>query len=316
MLRAVTVASLLALLATLPLSAQEAVSAGPETPETQDGPGCPAPESMPAPPAQAATGEPDVPAAAPAWQTAWGYGGLRGIPAGPRTAPNGLEYHPNFSLDLGINFWVWRNQGLYLFGDLRLWGEKGEFGVTNARDGALGTSKREFDIDGGLAWNYAGPLELRAFGYTQNNLTRGDDRQTPAGFTDGFGLENRYYLSSEYDRLGQAGFDVTKATFLSIGYRPSKVMVGNDGHWFRPGMTLGAYLTQDLWSWPCYLFGDAKYIAQQSFRPRLFLFDVGAAARPLRSWQQWELRAGAENTGDFQTHTVQNLWYVALRFVF
>jgi hypothetical protein len=242
--------------------------------------------------------------------------GLRGIPAGPRTAPNGLEYHPNFSLDLDFNFWLWRGQGLYAFADVRLWSQRGEFGVTNGPDGAVGTSKREGDLAGGAAWNYLGPWELRAFGYTNNNLNRGDSPVTPTGFTDGFGLENRYYLSPEYARLGQAGFDVTKATFLSVGYLPSKVLVGNDGRPFSPGLTLRAYLTYDLWGGPCYLFGDAQYVGEQSFQPRLLLFDVGAAVRPLRSWQQWEFRLGAENTGDVGAHNVQNLWYVSVRYVY
>ena len=90
---------------------------------------------------------------------------------------------------------------------MRLWGQRGEDGVTNGRDGFLGTSKREFDLAGGAAWNYTGFWELRAFGYTQNNLNRGTDLVTPSGFQDGFGLENRYYLSPEYANLGQTGFD-------------------------------------------------------------------------------------------------------------
>jgi hypothetical protein len=250
------------------------------------------------------------------WQTVWGVVGLRAIPAGPKIAPNGEEYHPNFSMDLNFNFWLWRAQGFYLFADMRLWGERAENGVTNGRDGWLGTSKRQFDLSGGVAWNYAGPWEARAFGYTQNNLNRGLNLLTPAGFHDGFGLENRYYLSPEYAKLGQTGFDVARATFISIGYFPSKDMVGNDRQVFRPGLLLRAYLTWALWDWPCYAFGDATYISERYLQPRLFLFDVGLAARPFRSCQQCEFRLGAENTGDFQAHNVQNLWYISLRYIF
>jgi len=64
------------------------------------------------------------------------------------------------------------------------------------------------------------------------------------------------------------------------------------------------------------VFGDAQYIGESSFRPRLLLCDVGVAARPFRSHQQWEFRLGAENTGDFQSHNVQNLWYASLRLIF
>jgi hypothetical protein len=250
------------------------------------------------------------------WLPVWGLAELRAIPAGPKTAPNGEEYHPNFSMDLDINFWIWRSQGLYLFGDMSLWGEKNEDGVTNGRDGFLGTSKREFDLSGGLAWNYAGPWEARAFGYTDNNLNRGVNLVSPAGFTDGFGLENRYYLSAEYAKLGQPEFDVAKATFLSIGYYPSKDMVGNDGQSFKPGLMLRAYLTYDLWNWPCYVFGDSTYIGERSFQPKLMLFDVGLAARPFNCCRQVEFRLGVDNTADFQTHGVQNLWYTSCRFIF
>jgi hypothetical protein len=219
-------------------------------------------------------------------------------------------------MDLDLNFWLWRSQGLYMFGDMRLWGEKSEYTVTNGHDGFVGTSKREFDLSGGAAWNYAGSWEARAFGYTDNNLNRGKDYIHPGGFTDGFGLENRYYFSSEYAKLGQTGFDVARANFVSIGYYPSKNMVGNDGESFKPGFFLRAYATYDLGDWPLYLYGDATLTAENTVQPRLLVFDVGGAARPFHSWRQWEFRVGAENTGDFRAHNVQSLCYAAVRFIF
>ena len=75
-------------------------------------------------------------------------------------------------------------------------------------------------------------------------------------------------------------------------------------------------LTCDLWDWPCYVFGDGTYTSERSLQPRLFLFDVGFAARPFRACQQCEFRLGAENTADFQARYVQNLWYVSLRYIF
>jgi hypothetical protein len=256
-----------------------------------------------------------TPAAVP-WQTVWGVAGLRAIPAGPKTAPNGLEYHPNFSMDLDLNGWLWRSQGLYLFGDARFWGQKSEDGVTNSRDGVLGTSKREFDLSGGAAWNYWGAWEARAWGYSFSNLNRGNSPVTPSGFNDGSCLENRYYLSPEYANLGKTGFDVTRASFVSAGYYPSKEMVGNDGQLFKPGAFVRAYLTWDLWELPCYAFGDATLLCEQSFRAKLFLFDLGLAARPFHRCEQCEFRLGVENTGDFDTHGVQNLWYISVRYVF
>jgi hypothetical protein len=253
---------------------------------------------------------------APAWQPAWGVVSLRGIPGGLKIAPNGLTYHPNFSLDLNFNFWLWRSQGLYAFADMGLWGETGANGSTNGRDGFLGTSKRQFDLTGGVAWNYWDFLELRAFGYTQNNLNRGTDLSTPIGFQDGFGLENRWYLSPEYAKLGQPGFDVTRATFVSIGYYPSKSMVGNDGQSFQPGLLLRAYLIYDLWDWPCYVYGDVTYISERSFRPRLLLFDVGLALRPFHACPQCEFRLGGAGAADLQVRNDLNLWYVALRYIY
>jgi hypothetical protein len=316
MRRALLVGWLLGALGAMPLSAQEAASGGTAPRDFLNGQQAPAagpvlPSEVPASPC-AEVG----PAEAALWQTVWGLAGLRVIPAGPRIAPNGEEYHPNFSLDLDLNCWLWRGQRLYLFADARLWGERGEFGVTNGRDGAVGTSKREFDISGGVAWNYAGRWEARAFGYSYNNLNRGDSPVTPFGFNDGFGLENRYYLSPEYARLGQTGYDVARASFLSVGYYPSKDMVGNDGQTFQPGLLLRAYLTYDLWDGPCYAFGDVTYISERSLRARLLLFDVGLAARPFRSCRQCEFRLGVENTADIQVRTVQNLWYVSIRYIF
>jgi hypothetical protein len=139
---------------------------------------------------------------------------------------------------------------------------------------------------------------------------------TPAGINDGFGLANRYYLSPEYAKLGTTGYDVERATFVSVGYYPSKTLVGNDGQEFKPGLMLRAYLTYDLWDWPCYAFGDAMYIGERSFQPKLLLFDVGLAARPFTSCQQCEFRFGVENTADFQVGDVQNLWYASIRYVF
>ena len=229
MLRAVLVAWLLALLGTMPLPAQEATLPDPLNLRPDH-------EAPVSPPDEVAPAEP-LP-----WQTAWGLASLRIFAAGPKIAPNGERYHPSFSLDLNGNFWIWPSQRIYLFGDLRFWCERPESGVTNGRDGGLGFSKRQFDLSGGPAWNYAGSWEARVFGYSMSNLNRGLNPVTPWGVNDGFGVENRYYLSPEYARLGQTGFDVARATFLSVGYYPTKDMVGNDGQTFKPGLMLRAYL--------------------------------------------------------------------------
>jgi hypothetical protein len=268
-------------------------------------------EDPPAAPAAEPAGLPE----GPHWQPVWGLVGLRAID-GPRVAPNGQEYHPSFSIDLDLNFWLWQRQGLYLFGDCRFWGERPENGVTNGRDGGWGFSKREFDIAGGAAWNYAGSWEARVGGYSLNNLNRGTNLVTPFGILDGSLIENRYYLSEEYARLGEPAFDVARATFVSVGLYPTKDLIGNDGQPFSPLGMLRAYLTYDLLDWPVYAYGDATLITDRKLEPRLLLFDVGLAARPFHSWQQWECRAGVENTADFQAGRVLNLWYLSLRYLF
>jgi hypothetical protein len=311
MLRAVLVAWLLALLGAMPLPAQE-----PALPNPLDFRPDHDADSVLPPEAPVSPAEEVGPAEALSWQTAWGLASLRIFAQGPKIAPNGEEYHPSFSLDLNGNFWIWPSQRIYLFGDLRFWCERPEDGVTNGRDGGLGFSKRQFDLSGGPAWNYAGSWEARVFGYSMSNLNRGLNPVTPWGVNDGFGVENRYYLSPEYARLGQTGFDVARATFLSVGYYPTKDMVGNDGQTFKPGLMLRAYLIYDLGNWPVYAFGDATFIGERSLRAKLLLFDVGLAARPFHRWQQWEFRLGVENTADFQTGNVLNLWYGLVRFIF
>ncbi len=321
MRRGIIMAWLCGLVCTTPLVAQKSLSPG----EAPAGP--PTSQLLTVPPigppqtAAEATGTAVGPGEAspgppPAWETVWGLAGIDFIPDGARIAPNGQEYHPNFYIDLDINFWICRSQGFYLYTEDKLWGEKGEYGVTNGNDGFLGTSKREFDFSGGLAWNYAGAWEARAFGYSDNNLNRGTNLLAPYGFTDGFGIENRYYLSAEYQKLGQPGFDVAKASFLSVGYYPSKVMVGNDGQVFQPGLMLRAYLTQNLWDWPAYVFGDITYIGESSSQPKLLLIDTGIAARPFSSFQQCEFRLGLDSIADLQLHNSDSSFYASIRFIF
>jgi hypothetical protein len=316
MRRTALAALLLGLLAAPPLCAQEVRMLAPIPCVSQDGAICGAPESVLTLNAQPSTAEKVGQTEPPSWQPVWGLAGLRIFAAGPKVAPNGQRYHPSFSIDLDFNLWLWPRRGLYLFGECRFWGERPEYGVTNGRDGGLGFSKREFDLLGGAAWNYAGPWEARIYGYSLNNLNRGFDPVKPSGINDGWVVENRYYLSQEYARLGETGFDVARADFLSVGCYPTKQLVGNDGRLFKPALMLRAYLTRDLWDWPVYAFGDATFISDRSVQAKLLIFDVGLAGRPFSSWRQWEFRLGAENTADFQVGNVLNLWYVAFRYIF
>jgi hypothetical protein len=323
MYRTVLVAWLLVLAAVVPVSAQEvavqgdaAATAPPKEQAAADASSVVVPDPFSPKPAEG------VPPEERNWETVWGVVGIRVFIEGPKTAPNGEIYHPSFSLDLDFNYWVWRAIGLYVFADMRFWAERPEYSDTNGKDGGLGFSKREFDLVGGGAWNYWGPLEARLYGYTYNNLNRGNSEIDPSGFEDGFVAENRYYFTQEYQKLGQKGYDVERADFVSIGYYVTKNLVGNDGQSFTPGLFLRASLTQDLWKLPAYVYGDFQFITESTLQAKLMLFDVGAAVRPFEhwemfsAWQNWELRLGVENTGDFQTKSVQSLPYATIRVVF
>jgi hypothetical protein len=235
---------------------------------------------------------------------------------GQQIAPNGLEYDPLFTLDTDLNVWLWRAQHLYAFGDSRFWGQKAAPGITNASQGAFDFSKRELDLNLGLAWNYYGMLEARAFAYSSNNLNRGTSTAQPSGFNDGVGLEQRWYVGGTYAELGQTGFDVAQATFVSVGYYPTKDMVDADGNLFKPGLFLRSYLTLPLIEDRWYLFVDAQAIATRSFLMETLYVDSGTAVRPFPHTQQIEFRLGSENRYDPQIHELETGCYGAMRVIF
>jgi hypothetical protein len=247
---------------------------------------------------------------------AWGVVGLRGYVLGQQMAPNGQEFDPLFSLDTNLNLWIWRDQGLYLFSDARFWGQKAAPGVTNSSQGAFDFSKREFDLDGGLAWNYYGNLEARAFAYSFNNLNRGTSETHPSGYADGVGLEQRWYVWGSYPELGLPAFDVTRASFVSVGYYPTKDLTDLDGNPFKPGPFARAYLTLDVIDSRCYLYSDTQLTATSTLLPKLVDEDVGIAVRPFSRLQNLEFRLGSENRWDPQAHEVDTSLYLAVRFVF
>jgi hypothetical protein len=227
----------------------------------------------------------------------WGVLDAKLFPDAGRVAPNGLPYNPLLSLDGNVNIWLWPRAGLYLFGDSRFWGQRGTPGQTH---GNFDYTKREFDLTPGVAWNYYGFLELRFFAYAYNNLNRGISPILPAGYNDGTGIENRWYLSDEYLRLGQDGFNISRATFVSIGYYPSKQMIGVDGQLFTPSLFARAYLIWEIPSTNSYVFGDIQLICERGpFRPNMLLPDVGVAIVPFDRVRMLEFRLGSEFQVEF-----------------
>src|SRR5262249_53454564 len=151
--------------------------------------------------------------------------------------------------------------------DSSFWGQRATPGVTNPSQGAFDFSKREFDFDGGLAWNYYGALEARAFAYSYNNLNRGMSPVAPKGYADGVGLENRSYLGPAYPNLGTTAYDVTRANFVSAGFYPTKDMVDGNGGYFKTGPFVRAYLTLDVLGPRLYLYTDLQGLGRKSFTP-------------------------------------------------
>jgi hypothetical protein len=246
----------------------------------------------------------------------FGVVGVRGYVLGSRTAPNGGSYQALFSLDSNFNLWLCRTAGVYAFNDSRFWAQRAAPGITNPSQGAFDFSKRELDETIGLAWNYYGNLEARVFAYSFNNLNRGWSSAQPSGFKDGAGLENRWYVGGSYPDLGRPGFDVARATFLSVGYYPTKELVDMDGNGFKPGPFARAYLTLDLFGPRSYLFADVQLIGERNLRPRTFSADVGVAVRPFARLPYLEFRLGSEDTVDFHLHESVETLYGTVRFVY
>jgi hypothetical protein len=291
------------------LAATPSGTAGPGQEETA-GPGAgPAVEEG----AVAFPGSLDLP---PRRSLAWGIAELRGFVLGQQTAPNGVDFRQLFSLDLNFNCWLWPAQGVYLFADAKFWGQKASPGVTNSNQGVFDFSKREMDLNLGAAWNYWGQWEARFFAYSANNLNRGTSPTKPTGYADGAGLENRYYLWEGYAHLGTEAFDAARATFVSLGFYPSKDMTDGEGLSFRPGPFGHAYLTWDLYGECLYVFADVVLIGTHSFTPKLLQMDGGVAARPFSAVRRVEFRVGTEGTYDLQYRELAIGVYGSIRLVF
>jgi hypothetical protein len=180
-------------------------------------------------------------------------------------------------------------------------------GITNSSQGSFDFSKREFDFNAGLAWNYVDRFEMRASAYSAGNLNRGVSLISPAGFKDGVLLENRYYFGSANV------FDVSRLSFVSIGYYPTKSLVGGDGSDFRPGLFARAYVTHDIPIIRSYVYGDMQFTAERYVKARLLEFDAGFATRPFSQFENLEFRIGNDVTADVQAKTTRDLIYGAVR---
>jgi hypothetical protein len=231
-------------------------------------------------------------------------------------APNGVEYLPFFTLDMDFNVWLWPSQHLYLFTDTRFWAQKPGPGITNPSQGYFDFSKRELDFSAGFAWNYDANWEARVFAYSYNNLNRGDSQSSPSGFNDGIGLENRWYLNDEYARLGKTDYDVDRAAFVSCGYYPTKDMIDNDGHLFKPSLFARAYLVYALYEDIFYIYLDTQFLTEKPATPKMLCFDGGLAVYPFPAVPSLQFRLGSEDSYDMQAHEWEASLYLAVRLRF
>lgn len=229
----------------------------------------------------------------------WGYVGTSFYGGSSQEAPNGLRYHSLLSLDSELDVGLLQDKYFYAFVD---------GAVLLQRSGA---SPREFDTVYGLGWNYWDRLELRAWGYSDNNLNRGVSLANPNFYQDGTGVENRYYF-------GPANpYDVGRLDYISLAYDPSKTLVGMNGQSFRPTGFAELHLAQNL-PLPVnsYVYGDVRVTAQTADSPRLVDTDIGVAVRPLESRQDLELRLGYKRTDDLKAGSPESVVYAAARLIF
>jgi hypothetical protein len=237
----------------------------------------------------------------------WGFLDMPVYATGTRQAPNGVYFDPLFAMGGNFNIGLIPDKKLYLFGNTSVWMQRPGAGITNPSQGNLDFSKREFDFNAGIAWNYFGSLELRVSAYALNNLNRGVSLSSPAGFKDGVLIENRYYFGSA-DK-----YDVSRLSFVSLGYYPTKSLVGGNGEDFHPGMFARAYVTYDIPFLNSYLYGDVKYTAERAVKPRLLELDAGWALRPFAQFRNLEFRVGSDLTTDLQDNVTRDLVYGAVR---
>jgi hypothetical protein len=242
------------------------------------------------------------------WPEIWGYIGLRGYGSGEHVAPNGLEFDPLFKSEFNFNLGLLPRKKLYLFLEGDFWGQRAAPGVTNDSQGSYDFSKREFDVNAGLAWNpFFERLEVRASGYARNNLNRGISRTKASGYQDGVELEARYYFCP--GNINDRG----RLNFIGLGYTPSQSLIGGDGSEFRAGLSARAYATYSIPALRSYLYADAKLIADENVTLRLVSVDGGLAARPFRCLPNLEFRVGDEVIVDLEADTTRNLVYGAIR---
>ncbi len=237
-------------------------------------------------------------------QRTWGIAGGRFIFSGDKMAPNGVPYHPLFSLDLNFNFALTHDRRLYGFFDARFWAQSNQDHVAQH---FADFSKRQFDLAPGLAWNFYDRFEARVFAYSFNNLNRGFDLNNPFGYQDGVAVEARYYFAG-------TDFDRGIFNFFSLGYYLSKSMIGNDGKEWEPGAFLRWSYNIPLWEQRLYAYTMGEFIAEKPFQAKWLWLDTGLSCRPIAHFPMLDIRLGNETNVDIDNGKTLTMWYIGGRF--
>ncbi len=232
----------------------------------------------------------------------WGEVGFSGIPSGERMAPNGVAYEPLFVMDTHFNVGLNADRTLYLFTEDTFWAQEATPGQTNARQGSLDFSKREYDLSLGLGWRYWPHTEVRAFGYSFNNLNRGDSATSPTGYKDGFGVENRFHFGEADD-------------FVGVGYFITKNMVDQEGLAFKPGLFLKAKLHAPILPGLAAARLEPQLICRDNILPKLLDVDAGIDFTPFKR-KDVVLGLGMDTTYDLGKELSRTILYfrVGTRF--
>ena len=211
-----------------------------------------------------------------AYAKAWGNASFGMYPSGKTVAPNGLIYDPLTRIHLDLNI---GSPSFYFFTKNTFLTEKPNPGVTtNKNQGQFDFTKREFDIDLGIAFRpfQDQNIEIRLRTVAFNNLNRGAYTNKPTGFKDGSAVEGRYYLTGE-----------TVDGYIIGGYYLGKELVEPDGTPYKPGAFLGTQLNYDISAEAkrLYAFGELTFIRYNG------LLETGLAWRPFTRRPNVEVRA-------------------------
>jgi hypothetical protein len=238
-------------------------------------------------------------------QRAWGYAGGRYVFGGEKMAPNGFEYEPYFSLDLNFNLALTSDRQFYGFLDTRFWAQRADDNITQ---GVADASKRQIDLQPGLAWNFYGRMEARVSAYGFNDLSTLNPPGRSVGFY-GAALEGRYWFAG-------TDFDQAIYNFVSIGYYVADKMIGNDGKLWEPGAYIRWSYNIPLWEQRFYLYTIGEFIAERPTEAKWVWLDTGISCRPFNHYPMFDLRLGNEANIDIVTGRTLTTWYLGARFTY